>query len=156
MLNLMGLILNIKNKCTLITKNNIFYQGDANEEDIILLVTEKGYGKQTKVREFRQTKRGSKGVKALNITDKNGILVNAKVTNENQDLILITNSGMTMRMPLEQINVLGRVTQGVRLMNLKQDQKVATISLVDKEAQNEESIQQEDIVSAENQRLILK
>ena len=108
------------------------------EEDTILLVTEKGYGKQTNVREFRQTKRGSKGVKALNITDKNGILVNAKVTDDNKDLIIITNSGMTMRMPLEQINVLGRVTQGVRLMNLKDEQIVATISLVDKEQLNEE------------------
>ncbi|MEG0977013.1 MAG: DNA gyrase subunit A [Bacilli bacterium] len=114
------------------------------EEQVILLVTEKGYGKQTKVCEYRKTKRGSKGVKALNITEKNGILVSVKVIEENKELVIMTNSGMTMRMPLEQISVLGRVTQGVRLINLKDEQTVATISLVDiveePEVNEEESI----------------
>lgn len=108
------------------------------DEDTLLLVTENGYGKQTKVNEYRQTKRGSKGVKALNITDKNGKLVSVKVSKENQDLIIITSSGITMRMPLEQVSLLGRVTQGLRLINLKNNQKVAAISLVDKEESNEE------------------
>ncbi len=111
-----------------------------NEEDNILLITNKGYGKQTKVRDFRQTRRGSKGVKALNITEKNGMLVTAKVADINKDLIIVTTSGMTMRMPISQINTLGRVTQGVRLINLKDNQYVATISLVDpkEEDSNEE------------------
>ena len=103
------------------------------EDNTILLVTEKGYGKQTKVSEYRQTKRGSKGVKALNITEKNGNLVSVKIVEENKELVIMTNSGMTMRMPLDQISVLGRVTQGLRLINLKENQKVSTISLVDKE-----------------------
>lgn len=103
------------------------------EDDTILLVTEKGYGKQTKVSEYRQTRRGSKGVKSMNITEKNGNLVSVKIVYEGKELVIMTNSGMTMRMPLEQISLLGRVTQGLRLINLKDNQKVSTISLVDKE-----------------------
>lgn len=103
------------------------------EDDTILLVTEKGYGKQTKVSEYRQTRRCSKGVKAMNITEKNGNLVSVKIVYEGKELVIMTNSGMTMRMPLEQISLLGRVTQGLRLINLKDNQKVSTISLVDKE-----------------------
>ena len=108
------------------------------EDDTILLVTEKGYGKQTKVSEYRQTRRGSKGVKAMNITEKNGNLVSVKIVYEGKELVIMTNSGMTMRMPLEQISLLGRVTQGLRLINLKDNQKVSTISLVDKEEEPEE------------------
>ncbi len=108
------------------------------EDDTILLVTEKGYGKQTKVSEYRQTRRGSKGVKAMNITEKNGSLVSVKIVYEGKELVIMTNSGMTMRMPLEQISLLGRVTQGLRLINLKDSHKVSTISLVDKEEEPEE------------------
>ena len=107
------------------------------EDNIILLVTEKGYGKQTNVCEYRQTKRGSKGVKALNITEKNGNLVAVKIADINKELVIMTDSGMTMRMPIDQISLLGRVTQGIRLINLKDNQKVSTISLVDK---NDEDI----------------
>ena len=107
------------------------------EDDTILLVTEKGYGKQTKVSEYRHTRRGSKGVKAMNITDKNGSLVSVKIVQDNQELVIMTNSGMTMRMPLDQISLLGRVTQGLRLINLKDNQKVSTISLVEKEEVSE-------------------
>ncbi|MBQ6840867.1 MAG: DNA gyrase subunit A [Bacilli bacterium] len=110
------------------------------ENDNILLVTEKGYGKQTSVEEYRETKRGSKGVKALNITDKNGNLAAIKVSESEKEVIIMTDSGMTMRMPIEQISVLGRVTQGVRLINLKDNQKVAAISIVDKEEIVEEEV----------------
>ena len=99
----------------------------------MLIVTEKGYGKQTNVCEYRGTKRGSKGVKALNTTDKNGNISAFKVVSENQDVIIITNTGMLIRMPLEQVSTLGRVTQGVRLIHLKDNQIVSTISLVDHE-----------------------
>lgn len=119
------------------------------EEDTILLVTEKGYGKQTKVSEYRQTRRGSKGVKAMNITEKNGNLVSVKIVHKDKELVIMTNSGMTMRMPLDQISVLGRVTQGLRLINLKDNQKVSTISLVDKpeEETSEENIEQSENVA---------
>ena len=112
---------------------------DDNKE--ILIVTEKGYGKKTIISEYRATKRGSKGVNALNITDKNGGIASFKLVEPNKDLMIITNSGIIMRMPLDQISTMGRVTQGVRLINLKDNQTVATISLVDKEESTEESIE---------------
>lgn len=120
------------------------------EEDKILLVTIKGYGKKTLVSEFRETSRGSKGVKALNITEKNGNIASVKVVDENKELVIMTNTGTTMRMSLEQINTLGRVTQGVRLINLKDNQYVSTISLVDKQEEgSEEQESEEDTVSIE-------
>ena len=122
-----------------------------NENDTILLITEKGYGKQTKVSEYRKTKRGSKGVKAMNITDKNGNLVNVKIVYEGKELVIMTNSGMTMRMPLDQVSLLGRVTQGVRLINLKENQKVSTVSLVNKEELiNENSLKESENVAKES------
>lgn len=113
------------------------------EEDKILLVTVKGYGKKTLVSEFRETSRGSKGVKALNITEKNGNIATVKVVDEDKELVIMTNTGTTMRMSLEQINTLGRVTQGVRLINLKDNQYVSTISLVDKQEEIEEAVVEE-------------
>ncbi len=102
------------------------------EESMILLVTEKGYGKRTKVSEFRQTKRGSKGVLALNITNKNGSLVASKIVEEDKNAIIMSNSGITIKLPVDQISILGRVTQGLRLINLKDNQIVATVSIVEK------------------------
>ena len=102
------------------------------DDDKILIVSKKGYGKQTNVCDYRQTKRGSKGVKALNITEKNGDLATFKIVNENQDVVIVTDTGMIIRMPLDQISVLGRVTQGVKLINLKDNQQVSTMSLIDK------------------------
>ena len=121
-----------------------------NENDKILLVTEKGYGKKTLVSDFRETSRGSKGVKALNITEKNGNIAAVKVVDENKELVIMTNTGTTMRMTLDQINTLGRVTQGVRLIHLKDDQYVTTISLVEKEELDDEAIDQ-DVNSEEQQ-----
>ena len=102
------------------------------DDDIILIVTENGYGKKSRVNDYRETNRGSKGVKAINITDKNGHIVAVKLIYGEPDAIIMTDSGMTMRMSLDQVSVLGRATQGVRLINLKDEQKVATVSLVDK------------------------
>ena len=109
----------------------------AKDGDSILLVTEKGYGKRTNIDEYRETKRGSKGVKAMNITDKNGALSVVKLAIPDKDCIIMTDSGMTMRMPIEQISELGRVTQGVKLINLRDNQKVAAVSIVDKESEEE-------------------
>ncbi len=104
----------------------------ANKGQQILVVTENGYGKQTPLDEYRMTHRGSKGVKALNVTEKNGNIVAFKTVNGDEDLMIITNSGMIIRMPIEQISTTGRVAQGVRLINLKDNQKVSTVALVDK------------------------
>ncbi len=101
------------------------------EDSTILLVTEKGYGKRTKVCNFRQTRRGSKGVLALNVTEKNGNLVAAKVVLEDKDVVIMTNVGITIKLPVNQISILGRVTQGLRLISLKDAQFVATVSIVD-------------------------
>ena len=115
----------------------------ATDEDTIIIVTKKGYGKQTNVREYRQTRRGSKGVKALNITDKNGSISAFGLSKMNYDLVIVTDTGVIIRVPLNQINVLGRATQGVRLINLKDNQEVSTISLVESEPINsEESIEE--------------
>ncbi len=112
-----------------------------NSGEEILIVTENGYGKKTLIDEYRLTHRGSKGVKALNITDKNGNIVALKYVNPNYvdklDIMIITDSGIIMRMPLSQISTLKRATQGNRLINLKENQKVATIAVVEKEIESE-------------------
>lgn len=124
----------------------------ASDDDVVLIVTKKGYGKQTSVREFRETKRGSKGVKALNVTDKNGDIAAFKITRENADIVIITDAGMVMRMPLDQISILGRVTQGVRLINLKDNHSVATISLVDQE--KDESSSPDEVINSESSEVV--
>lgn len=103
------------------------------DDDNLLIVTKLGYGKKTLISEYRMTKRGSKGVKALNVTDKNGEMIAHKIVNNEKDLLMITESGMTIRMGIDQISQLGRVTQGVKLINLKDNQYVSTISILDKE-----------------------
>ena len=101
--------------------------------DQILIVTENGYGKKTNIDEYRLTHRGSKGVKALNITEKNGNMISLKTLKNDEDVLIITNNGIIIRISSEQISQLGRNTQGVRLINLKDNQKVSTISLVSKD-----------------------
>ena len=106
---------------------------------MLLIVTEKGYGKKTSIEEYRLTHRGSKGVKALNVTEKNGNMVAIKAVEENEDLMIITNSGIIIRMPINQISTLKRATQGVRLINLKDEQKVATVAIIKSEEENHEN-----------------
>ena len=103
------------------------------EDDEILIITENGYGKRTNVREYRLTHRGSKGVKGLNVTEKNGSLISISKVEDDSDLIIITNSGIVIRIPLDQVSKMSRVTQGVRLITLKDGQKVATVSISKKE-----------------------
>ena len=103
------------------------------ENQQMLVVTEKGYGKKTNVSEYRLTHRGSKGVKTLNITEKNGNLVSIRTVTGEEDLLLITDKGTIIRLSLEQISTLKRATQGVRLINLKDNCTVATVATVVKE-----------------------
>ncbi len=109
----------------------------ANKNQQVLVVTENGYGKRTSVEEYRITHRGSKGVKALNITEKNGNIVSFKCVDGNEDLMIITDNGIIIRLPLEQVSVSGRVAQGVKLINLKDNQKVTTVATVDKNHDDE-------------------
>ena len=104
-----------------------------NKDEDVLIVTEKGYGKKTNVDQYRLTHRGSKGVKALNVTEKNGNLISLKTVKGDEDLLIITNSGIIIRIDTQQISTLNRNTQGIRLINLKDNQKVSTVALVEKE-----------------------
>ena len=114
----------------------------ASESQEVLVVTEKGYGKKTAVSEYRQTKRGSKGVKTLSITEKNGIIVGFKSVYNDCDLMIITNSGIIIRLDMLSISTMGRVTQGVRLINLKENSSVSSISVVSKS--EEENLETEN------------
>ena len=121
---------------------------------MVLIVTDNGYGKQTVIDEYRLTHRGSKGVKALNITEKNGNMAKLKCFNPEAqlDLMIMTDSGIIIKLPLDQVSTLKRATQGVRLINLKDNQKVTTVALVEKENESEENnevVSQEIKVDAE-------
>ena len=118
--------------------NDCFCVGSeiAKEVQDILVVTEKGYGKRTDVNEYRLTHRGSKGVKTLNITDKNGTIVAFKTVTDDKDLMIITDQGIVIRILADKVSRMSRVTQGVRLMNLREGQKVATVSVVEKDEEN--------------------
>ena len=120
----------------------------------LLVVTENGYGKKTAIEEYRETKRGSKGVKTLNITEKNGNVVGFKSTDDNKDLMIITNDGVIIRMDVKSISTMGRVTKGVRLINLKDNNKVASISILEKELEEEDdfsTIESVEPVNEENE-----
>lgn len=113
----------------------------------VLVVSENGYGKRSRGDEYRKTARGAKGVKALNITDKTGPLVAIKSVTEDNDLMIITRSGLTIRMHVRDIKVAGRVTQGVKLINIREGDSIAAVSVVaaeeeDAGAQNTETTNQ--------------
>ena len=103
----------------------------------VLVVTEKGYGKKTPVDEYRITNRGGKGVKTLNTTDKNGSIVSFKTVDNDKDLMIITDTGIVIRLAVDKISTMSRVTQGVRLINLKENQYVSSISVIDKNNDDE-------------------
>ena len=100
---------------------------------LLLVVTKNGYGKKTAIEEYRETKRGSKGVKTINITEKNGKVIGFKSTDNDKDLMIITSDGIIIRMDINSISQMGRVTKGVRLINLKEKNKVASVSIIEKE-----------------------
>ena len=104
----------------------------------VLVVTEKGYGKKTPVDEYRITNRGGKGVKTLNTTDKNGSIVSFKTVDNDKDLMIITDTGIVIRLAIDKISTMSRVTQGVRLINLKENQYVSSISVIDKNNDEEQ------------------
>ena len=114
----------------------------------LLVVSEHGYGKRSDFDEYRKTSRGGKGVKTLNITDKTGSLVAMKNVTDENDLMLITRSGITIRMAVSDIKVAGRATQGVRLINIKDGDSIAAISAVNK-SDEEQADPQSDTQIAE-------
>ncbi|WP_339734311.1 DNA gyrase subunit A [uncultured Sunxiuqinia sp.] len=108
-----------------------------NESEDVLVVSEKGYGKRSSIEGYRITNRGGKGVKTINITEKTGSLIAIKsVINEN-DLMIITQNGLTIRLPISALRVMGRAAQGVRLINLKEEDRIASVARVTFENSNE-------------------
>ena len=121
----------------------------AHDDELILTVTEKGYGKKTPTSEYRITNRGGKGVKTVNITDKNGSIVSFKSVDNNNDVMIITDSGIVIRLDVGKISTMSRVTQGVRLINLKENSVVSSVSIVDKE-ETDDNIDSESLVEESN------
>ena len=101
------------------------------DEDLdILVVSEKGYGKRSKLSDYRVTNRGGKGVKTINITEKTGPLVAIKNVSDDDDLMIINKSGITIRMGVANLRVMGRATQGVKLINSKDNDSIAAVAKV--------------------------
>ncbi len=116
----------------------------------ILVVSEKGFGKRSILAEYRITNRGGKGVKTLNITDKTGPLIAMVSVQDNDHLMIINKSGIAIRLPVSDLRDMGRATQGVKLISLKDDDKIAAITKVQEKALNGNDIDSENNVDAED------
>ena len=109
----------------------------------ILVVSENGYGKRSSLDAYRMTNRGGKGVKTISVTEKTGKLVSLKNVTDNDDLMIINKSGIAIRMEVASLRVMGRATQGVKLINLKENDSIAAVAKV---VHNDEDVQDlEDI-----------
>jgi DNA gyrase subunit A len=108
-----------------------------NEEDHILVVSEKGYGKRSSMEDYRVTNRGGKGVKTISITEKTGGLVAIKNVTDSDDLMIINKSGIAIRLGVEDLRVMGRATQGVKLINIRENDSIAAVAKVVKEEEEE-------------------
>ena len=109
-------------------------------KDSLLVVSEKGYGKRSEVEEYRKTNRGAKGVKTINVTEKTGNLIAVKVVQDDDDLMIINKSGVTIRMKVEELRVMGRATQGVRLIRLDDDDEIASVAKVEVDDEEKQSL----------------
>ena len=124
------------------------------ETESIMVVSEQGYGKRSDIEDYRITNRGGKGVKTLNITEKTGKLVAIKTVTDENDLMIINKSGITIRLKVEDVRIMGRATQGVRLINLeKRNDQIGSVCKVesenDEETSGEEIVEGEDILTIE-------
>lgn len=120
-----------------------------NESEDILVVSENGFGKRSKIDDYRITNRGGKGVKTLNVTPKTGSLVAIKSASNDDDLMIITQTGVTIRVPVEDIRMTGRAAQGVKLINLKDTDKIASVARV--KASETEIEASKDALGADNE-----
>lgn len=109
------------------------------ESNTVLVISENGYGKRSLLEEYRKTKRGGKGVGTLKVTDKTGQLIAIKAVHDSDDLMIVTQSGVTIRMPVNEIRIMGRKTQGVRLINLIEEDVIADVGIVKNEEADEET-----------------
>ncbi|WP_316803493.1 DNA gyrase subunit A [Pedobacter nototheniae] len=117
-----------------------------NPEVTVLVVSEKGYGKRTDIDDYRVTNRGGKGVKTINVTEKTGQLVSIKDVTDSEDLMIINRSGIVIRIAVADLRVMGRATQGVRLITFKGDDEIASVTKIDHEEDEEETIDAEGVV----------
>ncbi|WP_430971997.1 DNA gyrase subunit A [Sunxiuqinia rutila] len=123
-----------------------------NESEDVLVVSEKGYGKRSSIDGYRITNRGGKGVKTINITEKTGGLIAIKSVIDANDLMIITQNGLTIRLPISSLRVMGRAAQGVRLINLKDEDRIASVARVTFESNGE--IEEEDGEIIENPEIL--
>ncbi len=123
---------------------------DMNSE--ILVVSENGYGKRSSLDEYRETNRGGKGVKTMNITEKTGLLVSLNSVTDNDDLMIINKSGLTIRIRVSDLRVMGRATQGVRLINIKGNDSIAAVAKVMKD--EEEEVDTTNLVAPEDAEIL--
>jgi len=124
-----------------------------NPEVTVLVVSEKGYGKRTDIEDYRVTNRGGKGVKTINVTEKTGQLVSIKDVTDSEDLMIINRSGIVIRIPVSALRVMGRATQGVRLISLKGDDEIASVTKIDHEEDEEETVDLADVVVTDGEEL---
>jgi DNA gyrase subunit A len=122
---------------------------DTGDENV-LVVSENGYGKRSDIEDYRVTNRGGKGVKTLNITEKTGNLIAIKNVTDNDDLMIINKSGIIIRLAVENLRVMGRATQGVRLINLKSDDQIAAVAKVERTEDEEVEVEESTIELSEN------
>ena len=123
---------------------------DGNEEDYLLLVSENGFGKRTQISEFTPQRRGGKGIKCYKIVEKSGNLVGFKLVNSSQGLMIITDEGIIIKIKCDDISINGRVTTGVKLINLENDIKVAAIAKIDGMSEEAEEEEEEEEEGSEN------
>jgi DNA gyrase subunit A len=121
-----------------------------NQEYDVLVVSENGYGKRSKLEDYRVTNRGGKGVKTINVTEKTGKLIAIKNVTDNDDLMIINRSGLTIRLSVASLRVMGRATQGVRLINLRDNDTIAAVAKVEVDEEDKEKMEFEDEMT-ENQ-----
>ena len=116
-----------------------FEKGDTSRQ--ILVVSEKGFGKRSDIEDYRITNRGGKGVKTINITERTGNLIAIKAAGDDEDLMIINKSGLTIRMHVSDLRVAGRATQGVKLINLRGNDMIASVTQVPRAEDEEEAVE---------------
>ena len=121
---------------------------------MLLVVSENGYGKRSALEEYRETNRGGKGVKTMNITEKTGLLVSIGSVTDNDDLMIINKSGLTIRIRVSDLRIMGRATQGVRLINIKGNDSIAAVAKVMKDEDEEVVIDTDALVAPEDAEVL--
>lgn len=135
---------------TLDSRDHVIGMDSVDKDLEVLIVTSKGYGKRTPAGDYRSQTRGGKGIKTINLTEKNGPVVGLKVVKNDEDLMIITTSGTLIRTSMDGISTMGRYAQGVKLINIREDDAVATLCRADKNEEDELS----DLVEGEEGQIV--